>query len=64
MFLQPGESRRVTLELDQRSFAFFDTTKDLWVAELGIYNILVGASSQDIPLSGQFTLTSEVDSQP
>ena len=64
VFLQPGESRRVTLELDQRSFAFFDTTKHLWVAELGIYNILVGASSQDIQLSGQFTLTSEVDSQP
>jgi beta-glucosidase len=64
VFLQPGDSRRVTLELDQRSFAFFDTTKHLWVAEPGIYNILVGASSQDIQLSGQFALTSEVDSQP
>ena len=32
VFLQPGDSRRVTLELDQRSFAFFDTTKHLWVA--------------------------------
>jgi len=64
VFLQPGDSRRVTLELDQRSFAFFDTTKRLWVAEPGIYNILVGASSKDIQLSGQFALTSEVDSQP
>ena len=64
VFLRPGDSRRVTLELDQRSFAFFDTTKHLWVAEPGIYNILVGASSQDIQLSGQFALTSEVDSQP
>ena len=64
VFLQPGDSRRVTLELDQRSFAFFDTTKHLWVAEPGIYSILVGASSQDIQLSGQFALTSEVDSQP
>jgi beta-glucosidase len=64
VFLQPGDSSRVTLELDQRSFAFFDTTKHLWVAEPGIYSILVGASSRDIQLSGQFTLTSEVDSQP
>ena len=64
VFLQPGDSRRVTLELDQRSFAFFDTTKHLWVAEPGIYNILVGASSQDTQLSGRFALTSEVDSQP
>ena len=58
VFLQPGESRRITLELDQRSFAFFktnpDPTKQVWEAEPGIYNILVGASSQDIRLNGQF----------
>ena len=64
VFLSAGQSKRVTLELDQRSFAFFDTTKHLWVAEPGIYNVLVGASSQDIRLSGQFALTSEIDSKP
>jgi beta-glucosidase len=64
VFLPPGQSKRVTLELDQRSFAFFDTTKHLWVAEPGIYNVLVGASSQDIRLSRQFALTSEIDSKP
>jgi beta-glucosidase len=64
VFLQPGDSRRITLELDQRSFAFFDTTKQLWVAEPGIYNILVGASSQDIRLNGQFKLQSELTSKP
>jgi beta-glucosidase len=62
--LQPGESKRVTLELDQRSFAFFNTAKKVWAAEPGIYNILIGASSQDIRLSGQVTLKSELDSQP
>jgi beta-glucosidase len=54
--LQQGESKRVTLELDQRSFAFFNTAKKVWAAEPGIYNILIGASSQDIRLSGQVTL--------
>jgi beta-glucosidase len=62
--LQPGESKRVTLELDQRSFVFFSTAKKVWAAEPGIYNILIGASSQDIRLSGQVTLKSELDSQP
>jgi beta-glucosidase len=62
--LQPGESKRVTLELDQRSFAFFNTAKKVWAAEPGIYNILIGASSQDIQLSGQVTLKSELDAQP
>jgi beta-glucosidase len=64
VFLRPGESKRIILELDQRSFAFFNTTKHLWDAEPGTYKILVGSSSQDLPLSGPFALKSEVDSQP
>jgi beta-glucosidase len=64
VFLRPGQSRRITLELDQRSFAFFNTSKHLWDAEPGTYKILVGGSSQDLPLSGPFALKSEVDSQP
>ena len=64
VFLRPGQSKRVTLELDQRSFAFFDTGRHLWVAKPDIYNILVGASSQDIRLNGQFQLQSELTSKP
>jgi beta-glucosidase len=64
VFLQPGDSRRVTLDLDQRSFAFFDSGRRLWVAKPDIYNILVGASSQDIRLNGQFKLQSELTSKP
>jgi beta-glucosidase len=68
VFLQPDDSTRVTLELDQRSFAFFktnpDPTKQVWEGEPGIYNILVGASSQDILLNGQFKLQSELTSKP
>jgi beta-glucosidase len=55
VFLQPGESKRVTLELDQRSFAYFNTSTEQWV---------VGASSQDIRLNGQFKLQSELTSNP
>jgi beta-glucosidase len=64
VFLQPGDSERITLELDQRSFAFFDTGRHLWVAKPDIYNILVGASSQDIRLNGQFKIQSELTSKP
>ena len=64
VFLQPGDSRRVTLELDQRSFAYFNTTKERWDAVPDSYNILVGGSSQNLPLSGQFTLKSELTSKP
>jgi beta-glucosidase len=64
VFLRPGQSRKVTLELDQRSFAYFNTTKELWDAVPDSYNILVGGSSQNLPLSGQFTLKSELTSKP
>jgi hypothetical protein len=64
VFLRPGQSKRVTLELDQRSFAFFDTGRHLWDAKPDIYKILAGASSQDIRLNGQFELKSELTSKP
>jgi beta-glucosidase len=64
VFLQPGESSRVTLELDQRSFAFFNTATEQWDALPDTYNILVGASSQDIRLKGKFKLQSELTSNP
>jgi beta-glucosidase len=64
VFLQPGDSKGVTLELDQRSFAFFDTARHLWVAEAGTYKISVGGSSRDLPLSGRVELKSELTSQP
>jgi beta-glucosidase len=64
VFLQPGASQKVTLELDQRSVAYFNTTINQWDGLPGTYNVLVGASSQDIRLSGQFSVKSEFTFQP
>jgi beta-glucosidase len=64
VFLQPGESSSVTLDLDQRSFAYFNTATEQWDALPDTYDILVGASSQDIRLNGQFKLQSELTSKP
>jgi beta-glucosidase len=64
VFLEPGESRRVTLELDQRSFAYFNTATERWEALADKYNILIGSSSQDIRLQGQVELKSELISKP
>jgi beta-glucosidase len=57
--LKPGESRRVSVKLDRRSFSYFDVKKHEWNAEPGDFNILVGSSSQKIELQGKFTLTLE-----
>jgi beta-glucosidase len=56
--LQPGFSRRVTLSLHRRAFSFYDVKKKDWSAEPGEFAILVGGSSDDIRLRGNFILTS------
>ncbi|MEJ2667570.1 MAG: glycoside hydrolase family 3 C-terminal domain-containing protein [Deinococcales bacterium] len=54
--LEPGETQRVTLRLDMRSFAYYDPTHRRWVAEAGDFELLVGASSTDIRLRARITL--------
>jgi beta-glucosidase len=54
--LAPGESKRVTLTVDQAAMSFFDPKRDDWVAEPGAFEVLVGASSADIRLRGSFEL--------
>ena len=54
--LAPGQSQRVMLTVDQAAMSFFDPWKDDWVAEPGAFEVLVGASSQDIRLKGAFEL--------
>lgn len=57
--LNPGETRRVTLELNRREFSYYDVEKHDWSAEPGDFTILVGGSSDDLQLRGHFTLTSK-----
>jgi beta-glucosidase len=64
VYLLPGQSETITLQLNQRSFAFFNTNKHLWDAEPGVYNVSVGASSQGIRLRGQVTLKTDITSSP
>lgn len=52
VFLKAGEEKTVELTLDERAFAYYDTAAQGWRAESGKYQILVGASSRDIRLSG------------
>ena len=51
-FIKAGKTENVTVELDYRSFAYYSTVFDGWHVENGTFEILVGASSQDIRLKG------------
>ena len=56
--LAPGESRKITLELDKRSFAVWNTEIHDWFVESGEYGIWVGDSSRSLPLYGKVTVES------
>lgn len=56
VLLQSGESRIVSLTLDPRAFAVWDTGKHAWVVPGGKYTVLVGSSSRDIRLKSTISV--------
>ena len=50
--LDPGVSRRVTIDLEPRTFARWDVTQGCWRIEPGEYVVAVGRSAVDLALVG------------
>lgn len=55
--LDPGETRRVRVELDRRSFSYYDVQSGDWAVTPGDFEILVGRSSAAIELRRKLTFT-------
>ncbi len=55
--LPPARSRRVTLTLDPRAFSYYDVAAGKWQVRPGTYKLLVGASSEDVRLTGSIIVT-------
>lgn len=49
--LEAGESKEVTILLDDKAFRYFNTVTNKWEIEEGAYKIQIGASSLDIKLT-------------
>ncbi len=60
VFSEPGEMKQAVFELNKRSFAYYNTEIADWYAESGTYEILVGASSDDIRLRKAVTVESTI----
>ncbi|MGA3091560.1 MAG: glycoside hydrolase family 3 C-terminal domain-containing protein [Terriglobales bacterium] len=56
VMLQPGETKHVTVELDSRSFSFYDVAAAAWRANAGTFSLMLGDSSANI----QQTITVQV----
>lgn len=60
IFLKAGEKKIVSISLDHNAFAFYDPEKLSWIAEKGDFKILVGSSSRDIRLTGDYKLNKTI----
>ncbi|SDD90304.1 glycoside hydrolase family 3 C-terminal domain-containing protein [Auraticoccus monumenti] len=49
--LAAGASERVRVVLDQRAFSFWATRQGRWAVEAGTFEVAVGHSSRDLPLT-------------
>jgi len=49
--LMPGETKRVKLLLDYRSFAYYNVSLHRWYVENGAFEIMIGSSVEDIRLT-------------
>jgi beta-glucosidase len=58
VFLQPGETKTVTVTLGKRAFAYWNTTLRDWHVETGEYRIEIGRSSRDIALAASLSVES------
>lgn len=56
LMLAPGQARTITVPLDARSFAYYDTRTKRWRADAGTYRVLVGNSSANVELAADVAL--------
>ena len=54
--LKPGESKTIKLNLKSDAFAYWDIKTHAWAVEAGNYNIMLGASSNDIKLTAKVSI--------
>ena len=58
--LSPGQTQHVTFNLDWEDLANWDATAHGWIVTPGVFQVLVGAASRDIRLTGTFTVSSPI----
>jgi beta-glucosidase len=57
--LAPGETHAVRFILPAAELAFWDVTREKWTVESGVYDVMIGRSSADLPLRASFTVEGE-----
>jgi beta-glucosidase len=53
VFLEPGQEETVRITIDKYATSFWDEIENMWKSEEGIYDVLIGTSSQEILGKGE-----------
>lgn len=61
--LAPGESKRVRHVLNERAFSYYSVVQKKWYVENGWFEIMVGASCEDIRLKEKIYIQTDEDGQ-
>ena len=56
VFLQPGETKQVSLTIDRSALSFYNDQTGQWTAEPGEFRALIGTSSNNIINDSKFRL--------
>ena len=64
VFLKAGESKKVQIPFDDKTFRYWNVKTNKWEVEGGNYNIYIGASSADLRLSGIVAKEASTDVLP
>ena len=56
VYLQPGETKQVTITVDKTALSYYDEQSSTWVAEPGDFEALAGFSSGLLPVKCRFCL--------
>lgn len=64
VFLEPGESRTVTVPLDDKAFRAFNVKSGKWEIEGGDYEIYVAAAVNDVKLTAAVTVAGALSALP
>lgn len=59
VFLEPGESKEVTVALDDKAFRYFNVKTNRWEVESGEYEIFVAANVSDVKLSATVSVAGQ-----
>ena len=63
-FLQPGESKTVTIPFDDKTFRYWDVGTSGWEIEGGTYSIMIGSSVACIHLAEDYMVDGTVQGSP